>query len=241
MLLGLLLALAGGLVAGTGTLAALTFLGRDDVTRESIAYVTPPVEASGFVTTALLVLVTVMHSGRNTQSGSHTGALLLVPRRRVLLTAKAVAVAVVAGTAALVATAVTAVAAVAVAGSATWAPHALLAVVAATTAAALVTPLSLFVAVILNRAVPALLVVLALWLLLPTALGVAATAAPAPLAGLAAAASQATPASLLGLATTVSTTPVDGYGGLALGLVGLVVWAGALGVLTASVFSRRSL
>ncbi len=228
-------------LAGGGAVAALTFFGRADTTRESIAYVTPPVEVAGFVAIALLSVSVVVHTGRSVQSGSVTGALLLQPARSTLLVARAAAVSSVVGVSVFVATTTVALLALAFAGSTAWVDHVLLAVVVATTAGALVSCVSVFVSFALGRAVPALLVFFALWLLAPVALGIAGASSLPWLARLAAAAVELTPASSLSAATTVSTAPVQGCAGIALGQLGLLVWSGALGVLALSIFRRRSM
>ncbi len=241
MLPGLLLALVSGALTGAGTLTALKALSGQDTARASIAYVTPPIEAAGFVAIAVVVLVVVIHSGRAAQNGAFSSALLLVPRRTTLVGAKVVAAAVVSAMTVLAATSIIAAVSLAAAGSTSWIPQAVLAVISATSAAALSASVSLLVAVALGRVVPAILVVLGLWLLLPTALGLAAATAPAALAAFLASLLEGTPASLLGGATTVSTAPVNGYGRLVLGQLGLLLWAGALAVVATSLFRRRSL
>lgn len=238
---GLLVTAAVALGAGLIAVGVLAYLSSADPDSPSSLPVTVPVEVTTAIAAVLLSGAVVLNTGRAAQTGATATSLALVPNRRRLFLAQAVATSGLALVVTALLSTVVVITALALSGAVAALPVAVVGVLSGSVAAALLAALAFFLATLVNRAIAGILVYVGWWVVLPLALTVAAPAVPEWAVSVVTAAAAAIPTALLAEATTVSTLTTLGAGALLRGLLGLALWAGAFGVVAGVVFRRRSL
>ena len=226
--------LLAALVVGLGALPVAARLGRDD----PYAPIVTPLSLASATAALVLVVGIALHVGGHGQRGTGAATLVLVPDRRRLLAARALAIA------ALAACHLSLVVLVVgtVAGAATDArvlPVLALGLLGSALGGALIAVLGAAVAVLVDHPVVAALTLGGWWVVLPITAAALSGLLPGPLAAIGDAVVATTP-SLLAIRATdpggdLSVLSVLG------GVAGLAVWAVALGAVASAIFERRTI
>ncbi|OMH32259.1 hypothetical protein [Tersicoccus sp. Bi-70] len=229
----LITATALAVLGGFGTLAVILFI-TETVPRQ---VATLPLEVSGFLAALSVAIGTALGVGRDT--GGHVRvALTLVPDRRRLFLARALAHVVLGAVAAAVPAALVGGIGCLV-GTLEAAPWVALGVLLVVVASSSLTLLAFGAASLVGRSSGAVLILLGVLVILPLALGALGAALPPQLQDIVGGTVEATPTPLMFRAIGVTALPSTGVGSMLTGQAGLAVWGLGVALLALVRFRRQ--
>lgn len=234
---GLLVAAIAGLSLGALSILLIEYLAEGQPIAQ--INVTVPVEASTSAAAVFLSIAVVVHAGRNMQNGAVQTSLALVPYRPRLLAAQFLATAILGLAVTAASSTLVALAALAASRSTAGLTPAVIGVISGSLATALMALLALSVAMLVGRAISAVLLVVAWWILTPLALAAAGQMLPSPLGAVATKAADWTPIALQIRASTVSSLATLGPSSLLQGIAALLLLTTTLGTAAYVAVNRR--